>query len=245
MLGGQPCRSDGVDGAAPVESFRNDEIRAGSVIDGQNAGHDALPHEGAAEYATPLVVDVDDVAVFDASLSCGARVHPARLVQVAVPAPDLAGDRFLGPGDVVALGVDPPPAVVGHHQQRVDPRPRARDALVVGDALLDPLREGRPLFVGGEGGCHALGVELELAGRRGQRIGHRVVVEVEPARRCVSASPSRRERRSSPSPGTPPSSRTCSKPIPSKTPLINSASLKPSVTWSSMSSFSATAQTAS
>ncbi len=178
MLRDQPFRGDGVDRAAAVEARGADEVRPRAVVDGDHSRHDPLPHERAAQDATALVVDPDDVAVLDAPRLGIRGVHPARLVHVAVEALDLAGHSLPRPGDVVALGVHPPAAVVGHDQQRIRQRPLARDALVVGDALLDPLRVRRALGVVGERLRQALGVELQLAGGRGERMALRVRVEL-------------------------------------------------------------------
>ncbi len=76
------------------------------------------------------------------------------------------------------VGVAAPARVVGEHQQGIRVRPFAGEALVVADALLDPVRHRRALGVVGEVLGQVLGEELHLARRRLERVALGVFVEV-------------------------------------------------------------------
>ena len=75
--------------------------------------------------------------------------------------------------------------MIGHDQERIGLRSCAGDPLVMSDPLLHPYGDRGTLGVVGKVLLQTLGVELELAGRSGDGIGHRVFVEVVPAGRML------------------------------------------------------------
>ena len=84
------------------------------------ARHNAFPNQGAAEDHASFVEDLDNITEFNASLGSFGRMNPDRLVHVAVPTLDFAGEGFTSPGDIIGLGMSSPSGMVGNDQQGED-----------------------------------------------------------------------------------------------------------------------------
>ena len=153
-------RGDGIDGAATVDFTGDDGIIPSAVVDIDSTGHDSLGDVGTTEDDAPLIVYLNDIAVLDASFFSSRRVQPDGFVEVAVRSPDLAGYYFVEPVNIIELGVDAPPGVVGYNQQRVFLSPVEQQAFLVGLAVGYLVGYRRPLFVIGEVLGQSPGIEL-------------------------------------------------------------------------------------
>ena len=138
------------------------------------AGHYSLPDHGAAEDGASLIEYLDDISVLDASASRICGMNPDRLIHIAILAFDLAGRGFPGPGDIIALGMDSPPAVVGHQEQRILLGPSHWKAFHHGFRSFQSSGVRRSLLIIREVFGQPLGIELQLAGGVGRGFALRV-----------------------------------------------------------------------
>jgi len=104
-------------------------------------------------------------------------MDPQRLVLVSVRSFDLAGIDLSKPGDVVMLGMHAPARMIADHQQRVLLSPLRVKRLLMALPLRDPVGHRRPLLVSGEMLSETGGVELQFAGRSGQGMALRILIE--------------------------------------------------------------------
>ena len=79
----------------------------------QGMRDNAFGEADATENCTTLVVHLDDVAVFDAEDDRVFRVHPDRLIHIAIRTFDLAGFYLAAPRVVIVLSMDAPTWMVG------------------------------------------------------------------------------------------------------------------------------------